>query len=89
MWRTTCERVAARWREAVGPDCTLLVDANHAYNAMTAVHMARGLERYGVRWFEEPVPPEDRDGYRRCSEFRPAYPSPAASVSTCVLDSAT
>jgi len=59
-----CERVAAV-REAVGPDCTLLVDANHAYNAMTAVHMARGLERYGVRWFEEPVPPEDREGYRR------------------------
>ena len=59
-----CERVAAV-REAVGPDCTILVDANHAYNAMTAVQMARGLERYAVRWFEEPVPPEDRDGYRR------------------------
>lgn len=59
-----CERVAAV-REAVGPDCALLVDANHAYNAMTAVHMARGLEPHGVRWFEEPVPPEDRDGYRR------------------------
>lgn len=58
------ERVAAV-REAIGPECTLLVDANHAYNAMTAVHMARGLERHNVRWFEEPVPPEDREGYRR------------------------
>jgi D-galactarolactone cycloisomerase len=56
-------RVAAV-REAVGPDCILLVDANHAYNATTAIRMARGLERYDVRWFEEPVPPEDRDGYR-------------------------
>jgi D-galactarolactone cycloisomerase len=59
-----CERLAAV-REAIGPDCGLLVDANHAYNAMTAIHMARGLERHGVRWFEEPVPPEDREGYRR------------------------
>ncbi len=57
------ERVAAV-REAVGPDYALLVDANHAYNAATACRVARSLERYGVRWFEEPVPPEDRDGYR-------------------------
>lgn len=57
------ERVAAV-RDAVGPDCLLLVDANHAYNATTAVRMARGLGRHDVRWFEEPVPPEDRDGYR-------------------------
>lgn len=57
------ERVATV-REAVGQDCALLVDANHAYNAATAVRVARGLERFGVLWFEEPVPPEDRDGYR-------------------------
>jgi D-galactarolactone cycloisomerase len=41
-----------------------MVDANHAYNTATAARMARGLESLGVRWFEEPVPPEDRDGYR-------------------------
>jgi D-galactarolactone cycloisomerase len=57
------ERVAAV-REAIGPHRTLLVDANHAYNAATALQMAKGLERFGVRWFEEPVVPEDRDGYR-------------------------
>lgn len=57
------ERVQAV-RRAIGPDCVLLVDANHAYNSTTAIRVARGLERYDVRWFEEPVPPEDRDGYR-------------------------
>jgi len=41
-----------------------MVDANHAYNAATAIRMGRGLERFDVRWFEEPVPPEDHDGYR-------------------------
>jgi D-galactarolactone cycloisomerase len=51
-------------REAVGPHTLLLADANHAYNAFTAVRMGRGLQENGVRWFEEPVPPEDREGYR-------------------------
>ena len=57
-------RVAAV-REAIGPDVTLLVDANHAYNAAGAIRMGRELERWQVGWFEEPVVPEDRAGYRR------------------------
>ncbi|HEY3839126.1 MAG TPA: mandelate racemase/muconate lactonizing enzyme family protein [Bryobacteraceae bacterium] len=56
-------RVAAV-RKAIGAGCALLVDANHAYNQSTAMRMGRGLERFDVRWFEEPVVPEDRDGYR-------------------------
>ena len=57
------ERVAAI-REAIGSGMALLVDSNHAYNPTTAIRMGRGLERYGVCLFEEPVPPEDRRGYR-------------------------
>ena len=58
------ERMAAV-REAVRPECVLLADANHAYHAAAAVRMGQGLERLGFRWFEEPAPPEDREGYRR------------------------
>lgn len=58
------ERVAVV-REAVGPRTRLMADANHAYNATTAIRMGRALERHGILWFEEPVPPEDRAGYRR------------------------
>ena len=58
------KRVAAV-REAIGPDVALLVDANHAYNAAGAIRMGRELERWQVGWFEEPVVPEDRAGYRR------------------------
>ena len=36
-----------------------MVDTNHAYNAMTAVRLARGIEPYDITWLEEPVPPED------------------------------
>jgi D-galactarolactone cycloisomerase len=52
-------------REAIGPDRNLLVDANHAYNPTNAIRMGRHLEASNVLWFEEPVVPEDRAGYRR------------------------
>jgi D-galactarolactone cycloisomerase len=50
-------------REAIGPDVRLAVDANHAYNAHTAVAIGRELERFDLAWFEEPVQPEDLEGY--------------------------
>ncbi|MCW5980950.1 MAG: mandelate racemase/muconate lactonizing enzyme family protein [Bryobacteraceae bacterium] len=58
------ERIAAV-RAAAGSDCVILADANHAYNVPTAIRAGRGLERLDVRWFEEPVTPEDREGYRQ------------------------
>jgi D-galactarolactone cycloisomerase len=50
-------------REAIGDDMVLMVDANHAYNASEAIRLAREMEKYKIFWFEEPVPPEDIDGY--------------------------
>ena len=50
-------------REAIGDELYLMVDANHAYNASEAIRLARAMEPYNVYWFEEPVPPEDLDGY--------------------------
>jgi D-galactarolactone cycloisomerase len=40
-----------------------MVDANHAYNASEAIQLARAMEPYDINWFEEPVPPEDIEGY--------------------------
>jgi D-galactarolactone cycloisomerase len=57
------ERLALA-REILGPSTAIMVDANHAYNAASAIRMGRALEKYNVLWFEEPVPPEDRAGYR-------------------------
>jgi D-galactarolactone cycloisomerase len=50
-------------RDAIGPACRLAVDANHAYDAMTAIRLGRLIEPLGIAWFEEPVPPEDLEGY--------------------------
>lgn len=56
-------RLVRAVREAIGDDILLMVDANHAYNAAEAIRLARQMEKYDVYWFEEPVPPEDIDGY--------------------------
>ncbi|WP_353827687.1 mandelate racemase/muconate lactonizing enzyme family protein [Agromyces sp. SYSU T0242] len=52
-------------RGAVGDDFPVMVDANHCYDVDDAMHVGRALGELGVAWFEEPVAPEDRDGYRR------------------------
>ncbi len=51
-------------REAVGDEIKLMVDANHAYTSTVAVPLGRAFEELGCYWFEEPVAPEDLDGYR-------------------------
>jgi D-galactarolactone cycloisomerase len=56
-------RNARAVREAIGPACRLAVDANHAYDAMTAIRLGRLIEPLDISWFEEPVVPEDLDGY--------------------------
>jgi len=39
------------------------VDANCAYDTLTALQVGRRLETEGVVWFEEPIAPELLDGY--------------------------
>jgi L-alanine-DL-glutamate epimerase-like enolase superfamily enzyme len=54
-----------RIRDAVGKQVQLTVDANGAYDASTAIRIGRALEEFDVKWFEEPVAPDDIEGYRR------------------------
>ncbi|MFM0013474.1 mandelate racemase/muconate lactonizing enzyme family protein [Paraburkholderia sediminicola] len=62
-------------RAAIGPDIALMVDANHAYDAIAAIRLGRMIEDQDIRWFEEPVPPEDLAGYR---EVKAALSIPVA-----------
>ena len=55
-------------REVVGKDFKLMVDANHAYNVNDALYVGRGLDELDIFWFEEPVAPEDYDGYRELKQ---------------------
>jgi D-galactarolactone cycloisomerase len=56
------DRVAAV-RDAIGPGIRLMVDANHCFNVPQAINIGRELEQLDVYWFEEPISPEDREGY--------------------------
>jgi D-galactarolactone cycloisomerase len=49
--------------EALRGRADLLVDAHGAYTAENALYVGRELERLGVYWLEDPLPPEDVDGY--------------------------
>lgn len=59
--------VVERIREKVGPDVTLMVDANCGYDVPTALRVGRELENLDIKWFEEPLTPDDIDGYVRLS----------------------
>jgi len=51
-------------RRGVGDDYPFMVDANHAYTTHDAFYVGRAMEEFDPCWFEEPVTPEDLDGYR-------------------------
>jgi D-galactarolactone cycloisomerase len=43
---------------------TLMIDTNHAYGVADAIRLGRALDRFRLRWYEEPVVQEDIAGYR-------------------------
>jgi galactonate dehydratase len=67
--RDACRRIE-RLRRRAGDDITLCVDANWAYSLDEAVEVGRALGANGYAWFEEPLAPENEQGYeelrRRC-----------------------
>lgn len=50
-------------RDVLGNDYKLMVDANHAYNINDAFYVGKGLDELNIYWFEEPIAPEDYNGY--------------------------
>ncbi|MCH2127594.1 MAG: mandelate racemase/muconate lactonizing enzyme family protein [Pirellulaceae bacterium] len=70
------ERLIQTAREAAGPNIDILVDAGgseqfwpHGYK--WAFRTAQMLAAYDVGWFEEPLPPDDLEGFRRLREHSP------------------
>ncbi len=55
-------------RDVIGKDFKLMVDANHAYNLNDALYVGRGLDELDIFWFEEPVAPEDYEGYNKLKQ---------------------
>ena len=57
-------KLAAAVAEGIGDRGRFMVDANHCYTTSDAFYVGRALEELDAYWFEEPVAPEDLDGYR-------------------------
>ena len=66
-------------REAIGPDLDLMVDANTSLDTRTAMRYADALEDLNIRWFEEPLQPENIDG---CVELARRTRIPIAGFET-------
>ena len=57
-------QLAKAVRRGIGDDFPFMVDANHCYTTPDALYVGRALEELKPYWFEEPVAPEDIEGYR-------------------------
>jgi galactonate dehydratase len=51
-------------REVAGPQLRLMADANWIFDVDDALEVGKGLAELGYFWFEEPIVPEDIEGYR-------------------------
>src|SRR5690606_33299033 len=51
-------------RKSIGSGCSLMVDANVAYDVNTALQQADFFENYGVSWFEESLSSYTLSGLR-------------------------
>ena len=71
-------------RTAIGADMQLMVDANHAYSLSEALSFrAARLKSLDISFFEEPVSPEDYEGYRELRQRTVRFRSRAANASIC------
>jgi L-rhamnonate dehydratase len=55
-------------RKGLGDGPDLLIDAGLVWDSKTALQRARAFSEYGIYWLEEPLRPDDYDGYRKLAE---------------------
>ena len=58
-------------RAGVGQGVELMVDAGLCWDTATAIRRARQFDPFGLTWLEEPLHPDNLDGYRRLCESTP------------------
>jgi len=62
---------AAFVRRIAGDDIRLMADANWIFNIDQSLRLARALDDLGYSFLEEPIEPEDAEGYRLLSRQSP------------------
>lgn len=76
-------------RDAVGPDAPIMIDAAWAYDSggpewdhTTALRRAHIFAEYDIYWLEEPLHPDDYDGYRELCDRSPVRIAAGEEMST-------
>jgi L-alanine-DL-glutamate epimerase-like enolase superfamily enzyme len=72
----------AKVRNAVGDHVFIKVDANEAYDAKTAIRLAKGLADHGVEIFEQPVPRDQLEALWEVKKHSPIKIEADQSVRT-------
>jgi len=60
-----------RTRELIGEDGDIMLDCYMALDVPYAIELTRAVKPYDVLWLEEPVPPDQLEGYRRIKDAVP------------------
>jgi L-rhamnonate dehydratase len=55
-------------RQGLGDSPDLMIDAGLVWDAKTAIQRARAFQEHRIFWLEEPLGPDDYEGYRKLSE---------------------
>jgi L-alanine-DL-glutamate epimerase-like enolase superfamily enzyme len=58
-------------RQGIGPDIELMVDAGLCWDTATALRRAKQFEPFQLNWLEEPLHPDNLQGYARLSAQSP------------------
>lgn len=58
----------AKVAEVVGEDVQLLIEGHGRFDIPTAVKIGRRLEDFDIFWFEEPIPPDDKEGMKQVKD---------------------
>ena len=61
-------RRAALIRDEIGPDCTLMMDANQVWDVDEAIENMERLAEFEPLWIEEPTSPDDVLGHARIAK---------------------
>ncbi|SEW32629.1 L-alanine-DL-glutamate epimerase [Cognatiyoonia koreensis] len=56
-----------RVRQQIGPDAAFMIDANYSLTRDEAIKLALAVKDQNITWFEEPIIPDDYDGYAAIS----------------------
>src|SRR5205814_8855804 len=58
-------------RKGLGPNVELMVDAGLCWDTATAIRRAKQFEPFNLTWLEEPLHPDNLDGYARLRDTNP------------------